>query len=148
MRGHKTEWLDAVSHRPAEYAWIKTCKLRDAVRGQPQRPVMGQLEHFTLSALDHCLFLGWITPGGFAVLVRYGATGPPDRTDTKARQEWDGAIDVLETEMNRRVFPPPTPLDRHPTFFWGVGGVPFVDAANAWWWTLDCLEARANRMTS
>ena len=28
-------------------------------------------------------------------------------------------------------------------FFWGPRGTPFVDAANAWWWALDCLDARA-----
>ena len=27
-------------------------------------------------------------------------------------------------------------------FFYGVQGTPFIDAAEAWWWTLDCLEAR------
>jgi hypothetical protein len=31
-------------------------------------------------------------------------------------------------------------------FFYGVHGTPFVDAANAWWWTLDCLDARAEGM--
>jgi hypothetical protein len=27
-------------------------------------------------------------------------------------------------------------------FFYGCEGTPFADAANAWFWTLDCLEAR------
>jgi hypothetical protein len=143
MRGQIIQMLDALSHRPAEHAWIKTCKLR-AARGEPRRPVMDPLEHLTLTALDRCVFLGWITPAGFAVLAKYGANGPPDQTDTAARQEWDGAIDVLQAEMYRLVFPPPTPkVPPRDGFFWGPRGTPFANAANAWWWALDCLEARA-----
>ena len=105
---------------------------------------MDLLEHLTLTALDRCVFLGWITPAGFAVLAKYGANGPPDLTDTAARQEWDGAMEVLQVEMYRMVFPPPAPNEPPGDgFFWGPRGTPFANAANAWWWTLDCLEARA-----
>jgi hypothetical protein len=144
MHGQMTQMLDAISHRPAEHAWIRTCKQRKAARGEPQLPVMDSLEHLTLTALDRCVFLGWITPAGFAALAKYGADGPPDRTDAAVRQEWDGAIDMLQTEMYRLVFPPPAPAEPpRDEFFWGPRGTPFADAANAWWWTLDCLEARA-----
>jgi hypothetical protein len=136
--------LDAISHRPAEHAWIRTCKQREATGVEAQRRVTDSLEHLTLTALDRCVFLGWITPAGFAVLARYGADGPPDRTDAAVRQEWDGAIDVLQAEMYRMVFPPPAPAEPpRDGFFWGPRGTPFANAANAWWWALDCLEARA-----
>ncbi|MGD0107289.1 MAG: hypothetical protein ABSC06_25105 [Rhodopila sp.] len=29
-------------------------------------------------------------------------------------------------------------------FFYGVQGTPFISAAEAWFWTLDCLDARAD----
>ena len=45
-------------------------------------------------------------------------------------------MDVLELDMDLTESPTPR-------FFYGVQGTPFVDAAEAWFWTLDCLEARA-----
>lgn len=144
MRLELAEMLDGIQRSPAEHAWIKTCRSREATRGHEPRPEIGQLEHLVVSALDHCVFMGWMTAEQFAVLAAHGAIGPPNRTDAAARLLWDAGVAVLEAEMNRMVFPPPPPpAERRDNFFWGPRGTPFVDAANAWWWTLDCLDARA-----
>ena len=144
MRVELAEMLDGIRRSPAEHAWIKACRSREATRGCVSRPETGQLEHLVITALDRCVFMGWMTGEQFAVLAAHGAVGPPNRTDATARQLWDAGVAVLEAEMNRMVFPPPPPpAERRDNFFWGPRGTPFVDAANAWWWTLDCLDARA-----
>jgi hypothetical protein len=135
--------FDRIQVRPAEHAWIAACKRHDATRGCVPAPLVGQLEHLTLTALDRCIFMGWMTAEQYAVLGQYGAIGPPNRTEIDTRRLWDSAIDVLEAEMNRMVFSAPDPRVRAGgKFFYGPHGTPFMDAANAWWWTLDCLDAR------
>jgi hypothetical protein len=153
MRLEMAEWLDGIRRSPAEHAWIKVCRGREAsraqrvsgtTRGSLPRPEPDQLEHLVISALDRCVFMGWMTGGQFAVLVTHGGVGPPNRTEVTARHLWETGVGVLEAEMNRMVFPPPPPrAAQRDGFFWGPRGTPFVDAANAWWWTLDCLDARA-----
>ena len=135
------EMFETVRRRPAEYAWIGTCAAHERARTFGAPVEYDQLGHLTVTALDRCVFLGRIGASQLAILVKHGVSGPP-RADGAARQAWDGAIDILESEMNRIVYPPPAPLDRPRTFFYGTNGTPFVDAANAWWWTLDCLDAR------
>ena len=144
MRVELVEMLDGVQRSPAEHAWIKVCRKREATRGCTPRPEIDQLEHLVITALDRCVFMGWMTAEQFATLAAHGAVGPPNRTDVVARQLWDAGVTVLEAEMNRMVFPPPpAPAAQRDNFFWGPRGTPFIDAANAWWWTLDCLDARA-----
>lgn len=46
-------------------------------------------------------------------------------------------MDVLELDIDLTESP-------RPRFFYGVQGTKFADAAEAWFWTLDCLEARAD----
>lgn len=144
MRLEMAEWLDGIRRSPAEHAWIRTCRAREATRGFLSRPEPGQLEHLVVTAIDRCVFMGWMTGEQFAVLATHGGVGPPNRTDVPARQLWETGVAVLEAEMNRMVFPPPPPkAAQRDGFFWGPRGTPFVDAANAWWWALDCLDARA-----
>jgi|ERR1019366_3905317 hypothetical protein len=133
--------FEAVRRRPAEYAWINICAAHEAERTTGTPVEYDQLGHLTITALDRCVFLGRISSSQFSILVEHGVSGPP-RANSAARQAWDGTIAILESEMNRIVYPPPAPLDRPRTFFYGINGTPFVDAANAWWWTLDCLDAR------
>ena len=133
--------FDAVRRRPAEYAWMNACAAHERARTFGVPAEYDQLGHLTVTALDRCVFLGRIGASQLAILMKHGASGPP-RADGAARRVWDAAIDILESEMNRIVYPPPAPLDRPRTFFYGTNGTPFVDAANAWWWTLDCLDAR------
>ena len=135
------EMFETVRRRPAEYAWINACAAHERARTSGVPVEYDQLGHLTVTALDHCVFLGRIGSGRLAILVKHGVSGPP-RADSAARQAWDGAIDILESEMNRIVYPPPAPLDRPRTFFYGTNGTPFINAANAWWWALDCLDAR------
>lgn len=135
--------LDIIQRRPAEQAWITTCKRRDLTRGVVPPPEKGQLEHLVVTALDRCVFMGWMTNAQFAVLAKYGAASGPKRTEIEARAAWDAAVDILEDEMNRIAWPAPAPrMAPGQKFFYGATGTPFVDAANAWWWTLDCLDAR------
>jgi hypothetical protein len=150
MRLELAEMLDGVRRSSAEHAWIKVCRAREAARGPPRvggsepSAESGQLHHLVITALDRCVFMGWMTGEQFAVLATHGAVGPPNRTDLTARLLWDAGVAVLEAEMNRMVFPPaPARAAQRDDFFWGPRGIPFVDAANAWWWTLDCLDARA-----
>jgi len=144
MRLELAEWLDGIQRSAAEHAWIKVCRGREMTRGQVPRPETGQLEHLVVSALDRCIFMGWMTGEQFAVLATHGGVGPPNRTDAVARQLWESGVAVLEAEMNRMVFPPPPPpAAQRDGFFWGPRGTAFADAANAWWWALDCLDARA-----
>ena len=133
--------FDTVRRRPAEYAWIAACAAHERARTSGVPLDYDQLGHLTIAALDRCVFLGRIGSGQLSILIKHGVSGPP-RADSAARRVWDGAIEILESEMNRIVYPPPLPLDRPSTFFYGTNGTPFVDAANAWWWTLDCLDAR------
>ena len=133
--------FDAVRRRPAEYAWMNACAAHERARTSGVSAEYDQLGDLTVTALDRCVFLGRIGASQLAILVKHGVSGPP-RADGAARRVWDGAIDILESEMNRIVYPPPAPLDRPSTFFYGTNGTPFIDAANAWWWTLDCPDAR------
>jgi hypothetical protein len=104
-----------------------------------------KLADLTTAALGRCFADGRLNVAQRMILAEHGPTGRPGRTCFLARHVWDRAIDILETEMNGTVFPTPVPLNRpDPPFFYGRGGTPFADAANAWWWTLDCLEARAS----
>jgi hypothetical protein len=144
MRLETGEWLDGIQRSPAEHAWIKVCRSREAARGCVSRSEPDQLEHLVTTALDRCVFMGWMTREQFAVLASHGGVGPPNRTEIRARQLWETGIAVLEAEMNRMVFPPPSPRAAlRDGFFWGPRGTPVVDVANAWWWALDCLDARA-----
>ncbi len=140
-----TEMLDAIQRPPAEFAWLRTCSPGES-QLQDLLGVPGDtLAELTTAALERCVADGRITTAHRAILSEHGPTGRPGRTCNLARQAWDRAIDILETEMKLTVFPTPVPLDRPaPPFFYGRGGTPFVDAANAWWWTLDCLDARAS----
>ena len=61
MRLELAEMLDGIQRRPAEHAWIKTCRSREATRGHEPRPEIDQLEHLVINALDHCVFMGWMT---------------------------------------------------------------------------------------
>ena len=58
MRVEMAEMLDGVQRSPAEHAWIKACRSREATRGHEPRPETGQLEHLIITALDHCVSWG------------------------------------------------------------------------------------------
>jgi hypothetical protein len=139
-----TELFDSVQRRPTELAWIWACSPESTrhmdLCGVAGENVAGQ----TVLAVERCLLSGRLKKVQLDVLIKHGRTGRPGRKCALARRIWDRAIDILEDEMKQTVFPPPQPLDRPALpWFYGVGGTPFVDAANAWWWALDCLDARA-----
>ena len=126
--------------RPAEYCWMTTCRAYDAAEKAGRTLGYDQLRHLTLSALDRCRVTGQLTVSQINVLVEHGVSGPP-RADSAKRIVWDRALDTLDAEMNRMVFPAGPP-PKAPHFFYGSNGSPFINAAEAWYWALDCLDAR------
>jgi hypothetical protein len=148
------EMFDALERRPTELAWIRACSAYEVARlaDAPLGTVRDPLSRQTFAAMERCVVAGRISAGQLALLTKHGRTGrplsgarTPGRRCAMAQRVWDRAIGILHVEMNQTVYPAPLPLDRPaPPFFYGTGGTKFADAANAWWWTLDCLEARAD----
>ena len=134
------ELLSVARHRPAEFCWVTTCRAFDAAEKAGRTPGYDQLRHMTLTALDRCRVTGQLSSSQINLLVEFGVSGPP-RADSAKRIVWDRALDILEAEMNRMVFPA-NPPPKAPWFFYGSNGHPFVSAAEAWYWALDCLDAR------
>lgn len=130
--------------QPAELAWMHACLDHEAARSTGVELPYDQLRQLTVTALDRCIVLGRINTGQLAILMKFGETGPP-RADSAVRAVWDAAIGILDSEMNRMVYPAAEEVVVKPLYFYGMNGSPFVDAANAWWWTLDCLDARAEQ---
>jgi hypothetical protein len=129
--------------RPAEQAWLHTCAVhemsRHAAPGVPGDP----LARLTSLAVDRCVMDGRLTSAQFRVLAEYGDVGRLAHLSVALWMVWDGALDILEAEMNKCGILPLKPFDcRLMAPLRGERETPFVDAANAWWWTLNCLEAR------
>jgi hypothetical protein len=135
------DMLNTARRRPAEYCWTNTCREFDAAEKAGVRLGYDHLRHLTMTALDRCRTTGQLSASQVALLVEFGVSGPP-RADSAKRLVWDRALDILDSEMNRMVFPASAP-PKAQHFFYGSNGTAFVNAAEAWFWTLDCLEARA-----
>jgi hypothetical protein len=118
-------------HDQAELAWICTCTRHEARRRDQDGRAVNRIGRLTLDSMDRCIEAGRIGPWQIATLVKHGRSGLPDDASPLERAEWHAAIDALEFEMAK---PPPQ-------FFYGTSGTPFVDAAEAWFWTLDCRDA-------
>jgi len=118
-------------HRQAELAWIATCARHEQRRGDQHGRGVNRIGRLTLESADRAMQSGRLTPNQFATLVLYGEQGLPLDASELVHAEWHAGIDALEFEMAK---PPPR-------FFYGTSGTPFVDAAEAWFWTLDCCEA-------
>ena len=134
------EMLSVARRRPGEFCWVTTCRAFDVAEKTGGTPGYDQLRHLTLTALDRCRVTGQLSSSQINLLVEFGVTGPP-RADSAKRIVWDRALDVLEAEMNHMVYPS-NPSKQAPHFFYGSNGSPFESAAEAWYWTLDCLDAR------
>lgn len=134
------EMLSAARRRPAEYCWVATCRGFDEAENAGRTLGYDQLRHLTLTALDRCRVTGQLSSSQINILVEFGVSGPP-RADSAKRIVWDRALDILEAEMNRMVYPS-NPPPGAPWYFYGSNGTPFLSAAEAWYWTLDCLDAR------
>ncbi len=134
------EMLVVARRRPAEHCWVTTCRAFDAAEKAGRTLGYDQLRHLTLTALDRCRVTGQLSSSQINLLVEFGVSGPP-RADSAKRIVWDRALDSLEAEMNRMVYPS-NPPPKAPWFFYGSNGTPFVSATEAWYWTLDCLDAR------
>ena len=134
------EMLSVARRRPGEFCWMTTCRAFDVAEKTGRTPGYDQLRHLTLTALDRCRVTGQLSSSQINLLVEFGNTGPP-RADSAKRIVWDRALDVLEAEMNHMVYPS-NPPKRAPHFFYGSNGSPFESADEAWYWTLDCLDAR------
>jgi len=123
--------LPACLHDQAERAWIATCTRHEARRRDQDGRAVNRIGRLTLESMDRCIEAGRIGPGQIATLAKYGCSGLRRDASPLERAEWHAAIDALEFEMAK---PPPQ-------FFYGTSGIPFVDAAEAWFWTLDCRDA-------
>jgi hypothetical protein len=118
-------------HRRAELAWIATCARHEHRRREQDGRAVNRIGRLTLEGMDRCIEAGRVNPWQIATLARHGRFGLPDDVSPLERAEWHAAIDALEFEMAK-----PT---SH--FFYGTDGTPFVDAAEAWFWALDCRDA-------
>jgi hypothetical protein len=122
---------DSSPHRQAELAWIATCARHEHRRRDQHGRGVNRIGRLTLESMDRCIEAGRVNPWQIATLAKHGRCGLPDDASPLERAEWHAAIDALEFEMVK-----PTSQ-----FFYGTGGTPFVDAAEAWFWTLDCRDA-------
>ncbi len=118
-------------HCQAELAWIATCARHEQRRGDQHGRGVNRIGRLTLESADRAIDTGRISEWQIATLAKYGRFGLPDDASPIERAEWHAAIDALEFEMAK---PPPQ-------FLYGSTGTPFVDAAEAWFWTLDCRDA-------
>lgn len=118
-------------HRQAELAWIATCSRHEHRRREQDGRAVNRIGRLTLEGMDRCIEAGRVNPWQIATLAKHGRFGLPDDVSPLERAEWHAAIDALEFEMAK-----PTSA-----FFYGTGGTPFVDSAEAWFWALDCRDA-------
>ena len=131
MSAASVQSLPASLHDQAERAWIATCTRHEARRRDQDGRAVNRIGRLTLESMDRCIEAGRIGPWQIATLVKHGCSGLRDDASPLERAEWHAAIDALEFEMAK---PPPK-------FFYGTSGTPFVDSAEAWFWTLDCRDA-------
>jgi hypothetical protein len=131
MSAASVQSLPASLHDQAERAWIATCTRHEARRRDQDGRAVNRIGRLTLESMDRCIEAGRIGAWQVATLVKHGCSGLRVDASPLERAEWHAAIDALEFEMAK---PPPK-------FFYGTSGTPFVDAAEAWFWTLDCRDA-------
>jgi len=131
MSAALVQTLPAFLHDQAERAWIATCIRHEARRRDQDGRAVNRIGRLTLESMDRCIETGRIGPGQIATLAKYGCSGLGHNASPLERAEWHAAIDALEFELAKP----------SPQFFYGTSGTPFVDAAEAWFWTLDCRDA-------
>ncbi len=119
-------------HSQAEAAWIATCARHENHRGRDGRGV-NRLGQIVLDSMDRAIASEAITPGQFVLMVRRGGLGLPSNASADDFADWHAGIDALEFEMTK----PPRGN------FYGAPGSPFVNAAEAFFWMLDCVDAAA-----
>jgi hypothetical protein len=125
--------LPVSPHRQAELAWIATCARHEQRRGDQHGRGVNRIGRLTLESADRAMDSGQLDPSSFAMLAKFGETGLPADASELEHAEWHAGIDALEFVMAK---PPPK-------FFYGTSGTPFIDAAEAWFWALECGEASA-----
>jgi len=133
MSAASVQSVPDLPHRQAELAWVYTCTRHECRRRDQDGRAVNRIARLTLESLDRCIDTGWVSRWQIATLVKHGRSGLPDDASPLERAEWHAAIDALEFEMAK---PPPK-------FFYGTAGTPFVNAAEAWFWTMDCIDALA-----
>jgi hypothetical protein len=133
-RHRKSEqvWAPGERHRQAEQAWAATCLSHESQRGSGGG--VNRLGQITLDCMDRAIAADAITPGQFALMVVRGSLGLPGNASAQDYADWHSAIDALECEMAK----PPREN------FYSVPGKPFVNAAEAWFWAMDCIEQQAD----
>jgi hypothetical protein len=122
--------------------------MHEMVRHAADGLQVDSLARLTTAAMDRCCGDGRMSAAHLGVLATHGAFGPPDgdgRFEQLGRLLWDEAIIILENELNRCGILPLKLFDcRLSSPLQGEPETPFADAANAWFWTLDCLDARTS----
>ena len=131
MSAASVQSVPASLHDQAERAWIATCTRHETRRRDQDGRAVNRIGRLTLESMDRCIEAGRVNPWQIATLAKHGRFGLPDDVSPLERAEWHAAIDALEFEMAKPTAP----------FFYGTGGTPFVDAAEAWFWALDCRDA-------